>query len=71
MGRGGYGDGGVVCSAADLVKYGSYWLNDDPGPLALSAAAKREMITPAVVQKRLSRTLFCVFHVFRLFLGVS
>ena len=48
MGRGGYGDGGIVCSAADLVKYGSYWLSDDPAPLALSADVKRAMLTPAV-----------------------
>ena len=48
MGRGGYGDGGILCSASDLLAYGSYWLSDDPAPLALSAAAKRSLVTPTV-----------------------
>ena len=47
MGRGGYGDGGV-CSATDLLAWGSYWLTADAGPLALSKAAKQEMVTPSV-----------------------
>ena len=47
-GRGGYGDGGILCSASDLLAYGSYWLSDDPAPLALSAAAKRSLVTPTV-----------------------
>lgn len=48
MGRGGYGDGGIVCSAADLAVWGSYWLKDDVAPLALSPSAKKEMVTPSV-----------------------
>ena len=48
MGRGGYGDGGIVCSAADLLAWGSYWLTDDAAPLALSKAAKQKMVTPSV-----------------------